>query len=451
MHIVDGAMEATGSLTWPLPMPFQALPTRATVPPSGIFQVRHGRFPDVLGLRTTDADWNDADLDIVPPGRLMLRQLVTEGTTESVRPGLRGQLGGGALTAQGEVDFPSFRLDQLDRARYDLTGDLDPVGVTLGEWLKLKLHGRLRVVTEEKEVEGRPRSRPRVETAPGSPLVVDEGFVGVPPADQLFSLPGQFPITPAADITFLTGRHVDFRYGAIRAQVLPGGPPAAPTSGYVRLTGSLTAQEAVLDGTFRAAAGRLNFPGGALDLHSATATVSKVAGSPPRVLLEAEASGQIGDYNVVLSPSGQVFPFPAPGEGGFSLGARSIPYLDEPFVLALLLGPTITPAVGAQTQTAELLTTPWSSPTYAGTITGLAVPLVLGNLALNYEFEGPVSLRLRQRLFGRLYAAYLAPVTGPAESRRLALTYDIAPRWSVGWSDNALDQSRWQVQSYFAF
>ena len=152
---------------------------------------------------------------------------------------------------------------------------------------------------------------------------------------------------------------------------------------------------------------------------------------------------------------GQVYPPPGLHPGGvpLDLGARSTPFLDTPYILALLVGPVIAPApVNMGFDPLAALSAATYVPSTTGTITGFTLPGLMGqNLALNYAFDGPISIWFRQRLFGRLYARYVTPLSGYTETRSLGITYQITPLYSIGWSVNGLQQVQYQIQSFFNF
>lgn len=55
-----------------------------------------------------------------------------------------------------------------------------------------------------------------------------------------------------------------------------------------------------------------------------------------------------------------------------------------------------------------------------------------------------------ERLFKRVMISYLSPLSG-VESRALTVTYEVTPRWSLGWNFNPVDVIRWEAQAFFPF
>jgi hypothetical protein len=72
-------------------------------------------------------------------------------------------------------------------------------------------------------------------------------------------------------------------------------------------------------------------------------------------------------------------------------------------------------------------------------------------LSLDVALAGPVRLRLGQRLLKRLVVSYVSTLTGPVESRTLRFSYEVTPRYSVGYGVNELDQGRWELQAFLPF
>jgi hypothetical protein len=308
------------------------------------------------------------------------------------------------------------------------------------------------------------------------------------------------PFMPDLRIRVEVGDGVEFRYGAgsrpTKVKVDPGG--------YLYIGGPATPEGIILAGEAYSHDGTLSFPNGALTLRSGVAKVSlshrqelrsvvqpsgstsakgtvvatdprpsagwgeqgrPAAARPPHVWISAEADGRIGDYYVSLNPIGQVFP-PPPGADlpgtsgsqlGYSLNAVSIPRLDEAYVMALLAGPVISPAIGPRSQDiTRLLSSPGSSGALGSPVTGFALPTfgslspASPQLSLAVGFQGPVQLRVGERLFRRVLISYLSPLGG-VENRSLTVTYEVTPRWSFGWGFNSINQVLWQVQGLFPF
>jgi hypothetical protein len=112
----------------------------------------------------------------------------------------------------------------------------------------------------------------------------------------------------------------------------------------------------------------------------------------------------------------------------------------------------VAPGPGTVAGPLDLLLHPGETLPRTGTLTGLTVPgLGAPGVAVNWLFQGPLVLVLRQRLFGKFYASYASPLGGPVVNEQLTFTYQVSRRWSLGWSVNGLDQTRWQVQSFAEF
>jgi hypothetical protein len=201
--------------------------------------------------------------------------------------------------------------------------------------------------------------------------------------------------------------------------------------------------------------GELAFPNAKLEVLSGRARVDRESDQPLRVrIVEAEAVGRAGDYQIVLNPSGQVYPAACydPECIPLDLGIRTVPYLDPAYALALLVGPVVAPTMGAGLDTLSVLKATRRPMPTTGALTGFLLPgLGTPNVSLQFSFEGPLSLRLQERLFGKVYVQYVSPLTGPAETRRVGITYQATPRYSIGFSTDALNNTRYQAQYYWTF
>jgi autotransporter translocation and assembly factor TamB len=324
------------------------------------------------------------------------------------------------------------------------------------------------------------------------PIVISQATLhvprGLPPAK------GGLLFAPALRLRVALGDEVQFEYGS-------GSRPTqikVAAGGYLYLGGQPSASGIVLEGEAESRDGTLSFPNGTLTLRRGMARmtlspetvrtetarlatgpdpgkyltarprggwIDSDAGSrvarPPRIWISAEADGRIGDYYVSLNPIGQIYPPPSavPGarELGYAVNAASIPPLDEPYVLALLAGPIMAPGMGAESSDiARLLSFPGAASGPLGGVTGVALP-TLGSLSpaspqLSFAvpFQGPVRLRVGERLFRRVMISYLSPLSG-IESRALTVTYEVTPRWSFGWNFNPIDVIRWEAQAFFPF
>ena len=173
------------------------------------------------------------------------------------------------------------------------------------------------------------------------PLVLSNGKLGVPENLQTGSLGTPLPFTPELDLHLVTGSGLKFDYSSAYFSVHNG-----LKDGNVDVTGALSPEGVCLHGQVSSDGGALDFPNGHLELTAGRLAVDKDANQPLTVrVVEAEASGQVGDYEVALSPRGQIYPMTSVQPGGIplDLGARSTPFLDTPYILTLLMGPASLP------------------------------------------------------------------------------------------------------------
>jgi hypothetical protein len=448
----SGPMEATGAVRLVVGAALGQGPQFADVAPSGWLRVTNGSFTPLLGM--TPAVFN-AYLEL-SERTLYIEEITTQGPLATT-PGVVGTLGGGRFTVTGTIEFPSFRLTELGQAKYDLTIDLGaaraPVGLEIKDFLSVKLAGRLRVLNGTVEVDDHQFTGPVLQTEKGHPVIVSNGWVGVPPKGQRILSQGLSLGAPLlADLLLLAGPGLRFEYGPVKAVAAVGGPTVDPTTGYLYARGPLTAQDLTLNGRFDSHSGTVKFPAGTLDIEQARAEITKTLGQLPQIYISARATGTVGDYFVSLNPTGRIYPPPGPAEPPLSLGIRTIPSLSEPLALALLIGSVVAPGPGTVAGPLDLLLHPGETLPRTGTLTGLTVPgLGAPGVAVNWLFQGPLVLVLRQRLFGKFYASYASPLGGPVVNEQLTFTYQVSRRWSLGWSVNGLDQTRWQVQSFAEF
>jgi hypothetical protein len=439
-RIRNGPMQGRGSATLPLRLTFQ--PLRVTVLPNTTadLAITGGRFAPLVGMIPAEFD---ADLHLVGR-RLLVQQSADESSPGFRLPGVRGHLGGGVFSARGIVTLPESY--SLSAAQYDLTLDLDPVDLVIPKFLTAKLGGKLHLVNSEK-------GGPFLRTDESAPLVVSSGTIGVPQEGARLITATAFPFSPELQVRLVAGPGLSFRDKPVEAEILPGLGPTPAT--YVDLGGRLAAADLTVHGEVRSATGALTFPNAKLDLVSALARIDRNPNQPLRVrIVEAEAIGTVGEYQVVLNPSGQVYPEACydPECVTPDLGIRTTPYLDPAYAQAILLGPIVAPAVSSGMDTLTVLDAARRPPIPGATLTGISLPyLGTYNLGLDYTFEGPLHLRLRQRMFGRFYVQFYSPLTGQAVTRRVAITYQITPRYSLGFSQDALGNIRYQAQSYFTF
>jgi hypothetical protein len=437
----NGPMQGTGEGHFELPSPGESWPPGGPLASAeGELHITNGQFAPVKDM--TPAEFN---ADVFLRGRrLVLRGSPGPAPGPEI-PGIRGKMGGGTFSVTGEVVLPEYpTIKNLPFSRAEVRAALDPLTLDIPNFARAQLSGELVLGNNPKT------GRLQLATPPGRPLTLANGTITAPPAQQRLVFAAALPVAPDLDIHLAAGEKLRFTYPSI-AQI-----SALIQRAEVDITGQLQAQLAEWHGEAESRQGRLAFPNGRLDLVRARVSLDRAAGKPLQVRVdESEAVGQVGDYQVVLSPQGQVYPLVPTEEGAipFELNARSTPFLDTPYIMALLMGPVISPgATGVGLDPLATLTASRGPTATAGTLTGVMLPGLGGqNLALDYSFEGPLSLRLRERLVGRLYGQYITPLTGPAETRRLVLTYQVTPRYSFGFSENGLEQSRWQVQSFFGF
>jgi autotransporter translocation and assembly factor TamB len=395
----------------------------------------------------------DADVYLVG-NRLILRDGGGP-DSELAIPGIQGSLGSGAFEVGGEIVLRELSPARWDRNRFDVTAEFRQAQVVMGSFLDLQVSGV--VALRNDPTTGRPRL-----TTPRD-LLVSEATLGLP--DETLGAPsGEMPFTPDVEARLLVGQNVVFRYGSdqrpTEIRITPGEiPQEGEPTGYLDIGGRLSADGLTLDGEARSSEGRLSFPNGVLTLRRATAWLDKKAGGPPIVTVAAEADGRVGEYYVTMNPVGQVYPSePEPGLGPppFALNVSSAPYLEEAFVLALLVGPVVAPTRGGQTDVSTLLADPTRGSNSGGQITGVRLPAFgdsLGRqeLSLDVGLTGSVQLRLAQRLSERVILTYVSALTGQQESYDLKASYQFTPLVSVGWAVNELDQARWEIQSFIPF
>jgi hypothetical protein len=374
----------------------------------------------------------DADVYLVG-NRLILRDGGGP-DSELAIPGIQGSLGSGAFEVGGEIVLRELSPARWDRNRFDVTAEFRQAQVVMGSFLDLQVSGVLALRNDP--TTGRPRL-----TTPRD-LLVSEATLGLP--DETLGAPsGEMPFTPDVEARLLVGEI----------------PQEGEPTGYLDIGGRLSADGLTLDGEARSSEGRLSFPNGVLTLRRATTWLDKKAGGPPIVTVAAEADGRVGEYYVTMNPVGQVYPSePEPGLGPppFALNVSSAPYLEEAFVLALLVGPVVAPTRGGQTDVSTLLADPTRGSNSGGQITGVRLPAFgdsLGRqeLSLDVGLTGSVQLRLAQRLSERVILTYVSALTGQQESYALKASYQFTPLVSVGWAVNELDQARWEIQSFIPF
>jgi hypothetical protein len=304
-------------------------------------------------------------------------------------------------------------------------------------------------------------------TPDGEPLVISHARIGLPRLDESTTAP-PLPLVPAVRVRARTGEDVRFRYGAEHRPTEIWIDPGEPGSGRgapgyldLDLEVPLSVDGLELDGEFSSSHGQLAFPNGTLALRRGRAWIRRDRGEVPRVLISAEAAGRVGDYQVSLKPSGQIYPFVAPEEASvgtplFAPNADAIPFLETEYILALLGGPVVAPSAGGRGGFADLLAIPGRGQNGGAELTGFMLPsfgtaLGMQEFALDVGFGGPVRLRLGERLFRRLLVTYVSALSGPAQSSTFRVTYEVTPLLSMGWSADELERSQWEVQAFMRF
>lgn len=387
------------------------------------------------------------DADVYLAGRRLLFTQSPE--YPGAGPGVRGQMGSGRFAIGGEVVLNALALDEWDQNVFDVSLTLDGAELEIPALVEGKLDGAIRLATEDGSAV--------VKTPRGEPLVFSEALLGLPEARGMPTAEA-LPFAPEVDVTVLVGRDVRFQYGAgaraTRIEIQPGRPPTEGEegTGYVHLKGRLSPEALKVDGKFDMEEGQIAFPNGVLELERGTARVLREAGQF-RIMVSAAANGRVGDYTVTLRPSGQIYPF---DEKQFDLNAASIPYLDEAYVMTLLVGPVVAPSRGGRQDIAALLAEPGRSSGVGGQVTGILFPpfgsaLGMQEVALDVALEGQVRLRIGERFLERFVVSYVSALSGPSESRTLRINYEITPLWSMGWSVNERDRGRWEVQAFVPF
>jgi len=443
IRLRDGPMEGSGQAIFPL----QALGIA-----QGELHLRDASFTAFQGL--TPAEF---DADIYLAGNKILLQDGEGRQGAGAEPGVRGKLGQGAFSVGGEVVLTTLRLKDWNRNTFDVRLELDNAGLSFREFVQTRLNGALVLTNDPKSGEA------LVMSPPGNPILVSDATIGLPKAEFPHGEPSPI-LGPGVNVRLLVGENVKFRHGSDRRPteivVSPGSVPdkGAPT-GYLDLTGNLSAKGLRLEGEIESTEGQLAFPNGILTLQRAKAWMNRRPGKSPIVTVSGEMSGRVGDYYVSLSPTGQIFPLPSESDseamGRLALNASAIPPLEEAYVLALLVGPVIAPTRRGQSDMATILSDPTRVSNDAE-ITGVMLPAFGGvegtpELGIDVERSGQVRLRIGQRLNKRLIITYISALSGPSEPYDLRFSYEVTPRWLVGWGVNERDQGRWEVQSFIPF
>ena len=410
----------------------------------------------------------DADLYLVGD-RVSLGSPEAEGPEKY---GIRAALGSGQLLVGGSVQGSGLAPAHWAENRFDLAAELRQAEVALPAGLgRTRLEGRLELVNSAET------SRPTLRTPPGQPIVVSQAELSLPTGQAREPWALALPFSPDLQVRVVTGEGVWLRHGspsrptavevepATASAVTDAGlsGPGNGKSGYLDIGGTLSPSGVTLDGRFTSHRGVLVFPNGALTLRQGEARIQKEpADKVPRVSLQAEADGRVGDYHVYLNPEGQVYP-PASGQDAtvrlvsapFRWNAHSLPHLDEGYVLALLGGPVAVPTGGGGQDLTSLLGGPGGGAS-GGELTGIMLPSLGGALGV-HEFSvdlalgKPARLRIGERLFSRVTVSYMSAISDPSGSRSLRIDYEVRPRVAVGWSVDETERTVWELQSFVLF
>ncbi len=239
-----------------------------------------------------------------------------------------------------------------------------------------------------------------------------------------------------------------------------------PASGELHLGGELSAEGYTVAGTIRVSDGEVAFPNAVLTLRRAAVEVRRERGRQPEVRIgDAEAAGRVGDYNITLRPAGRVYPLEDRVSGEreaaerlppLPLNAATIPYLDPAIAVTLLWGPVVTPARGGGPSSEVMIQEPGNGGAGTGEITGVMLPTLGGSgtpeLSLDVAVQGPVQMRLGERIFSRVLITYASAISGSKGTRSLGVTYEVVPPLvSVGWSVDELDRTRWELRAFRSF
>ena len=487
VRLRNGPMEGVGNAL--LPLPGGGTPQALFTSPKAELHLENASCAFVPGM--TPAVF---DADVYLLGSNLVLHRLQDDPGQKV-PGIRGRLGSGTFAIGGTVHLNKLAPAEWDENQFDIVCHFDEAGLSVPGLVTGTLDGGLELITVQGPVPGAGASmeqamwqgmraalaalgtslplvadevgphlvggRPQalLRTLDDASLVVSHATLGVPQMGEVPSV-GTFPFAPRVDVWLQVGQEVRFQFGAEQrpTEILfePGGTRTREGgSGYLHIGGRLSAEGLRVDGEVASEEGRLVFPNGVLSLRQGTAWIARES-SQWRITVSAQADGRVGDYKVSLRPTGQIYPFDS---RLLALNASSIPYLEEAFIKALLVGPVLAPSRGGRQDIAALLSVPGSGDTGSGggEVTGIVIPpfggaLGMQEVALDVALEGAVRLRLGQEIFRRVFVTYVSPISGPEGTRSLGVTYEIKPPlWSVGWSVNERDQARWEVQAFVPF
>ncbi len=405
-------------------------------------------FAPVTGMTPVEFD---ADI-YLRGNRVLIEDVTEEGDT---RPGVRGEMRPGTFFVDGHAEIAHWDPGKWEENQFDVRLKLDDAHVVLPDLIDAKVDGSVRL-TRDPDTVGALLTTRRRGGVGHDPLVVSDAVLGVPEV-EVSKLHGEPPFSPALDVMVLVGENVWFHYGSTRRptkiEVTPGNltEKGESTTGYLHVGGTATAEGVKLAGKFESEKGDLAFPNGKLTLQQATARVGQDVGGSPIILIDAIATGRIGEYYVSVHPSGQVFPYDA---DLLQLNATSIPPLDEVLILALLGGTIVAPSRESQSDLAGFLRDPTRVQGRGGQVEGVMVPAfssTSGEVGFDVEASGQMRLRLAQRLSDRFAISYVSSLGEASTSYTLRFTYQITRLWSIGRAVDELEQGRWEVQAFIPF
>jgi autotransporter translocation and assembly factor TamB len=481
-------MEATGKAEFPLFWGAGARGAAGAAAPSAELHVRNGSVELLSGILPPTA----FDANVYLNG-----DQIELGSGEG-DPGVRVKMGSGTLEADGSVSFRRSSPPDWRQHSFDITFTLDSAQVAVPGLLQATLDGSLWLTNAEagararaqqaawsamdgavgvlspsvslvaremwEELYGYPPAM--LKTREESPLVASDLSLVVPKLGSLI-VPGGGGVGPSAEVEIQIGTpgaepllptQIAVDLGLLRVK--------GPATGTVTVGGELSGEGYALDGKVEARDGEVAFPNAVLRLSWGTVLVARdrTHGLEIRIS-DAEAVGRVGDYNITLRPAGRVYPFEeeVSAEGGgwermspLPLNANTIPYLDPTIAVALLWGPVVAPSRGGGRGGEGLIQEPGSASRGTGEITGLMLPTLGGSgtpeLSLDVALQGPVQMRVGERIFSRLVVTYVSPVSGPQSARSLGVTYEIVPPLvSIGWSVDERDWTRWELRGFQSF
>lgn len=465
--------EAVGSISFPL-FPANGSPREPRITaPQAQLHVKNGSLALLPGMRPALFD-----ADVYLDGSRILLTADRSPAGPGAPPGIRGKMGSGAFSISGEIELRRPAPADWRQHRFDVTLDLQAAEIVIPGIAGAKLDGALWLTNTQPRAEKRTdpaaptMSGPVIsaiadgargdlqtsflallKTREGRPLVLSEPTLSVAKLGSL-AKPGRAFAGPQADVTVRIGSPM--LPAADRPEAADAPTTAVvdlgilkvsgPAAGRLAIGGDLSADGYTLAGTVKFRDGQAAFPNAVLTLRHAAVEIRRDKGRLPEVRIsDAEAAGRVGEYNITLRPAGRIYPIEEKESAErltpLPLNAATIPYLDPAIAVALLWGPVVTPSRGGGG---------------TGEITGVMLPTLGGSgapeLSLDVAVQGPVQMRLGERIFSRVLITYASPISGPRGARSLGITYEvIPPLMSVGWSVDELDRTRWELRAFRSF